>query len=1040
MNLDVAKRRYKDVFRSDVINSSRGDFLATHVPMKTLYVTDHSEVTTQDRKSSLNEEEVYERFFSESDDDQFVLVKGSSGAGKSHLIRWFYTVLELRKAENEVVLPIRRADNTLKGTIRQLIEMPEVKNMPNTALYKKLSSASTTMPEMELKNTIFFTFVNLIECDDGKAGEDQERMLSRVDRQHLIALMQNSLFKERIMDEGGPVERIYSKLAENKSGDSNDKAAEFVANDFAIDSEFYNSLISTGADDKARKIANKLVDNDEFTKKIVDYVNLFVEKVIQRCAGLEPGDLGLVVQEIRSELYKQGRRLTVLIEDITAASGVDDSLLDALLTDKAGYKDKNLCRINAIVGTTDGYYVDRFRINTKGRIKNFINVPDDMFANDTKGLIEFFARYLNTASLTEADINKWLDSKGSEESYPAHEVTIGKGWGECKVGNAVINLFPFTENAIKFLYRAQDINARHPRALMREILEPYLESAISDIKNFPNKRITLEGVNQELRNTIYNRNDLDDDTKLRLTQFMYIWGDGTNNTFARKNEKFIGAIPESIFYQLGLPILDGQIVAPPKEHEEGENGQSGTDHLGEAQTEIPVVEENKQVNIALNEVDKWIEDKNYKLNIGQTTANVRALNDARKNINAYLFSVIDWVSEGVPIDAVVRVRDTSSKFLVAFERQTMKSDAVIYLPASIESRKIIEAFVRWSEVGSKSWDFPGSADFLYRVQRWTEKIKPEIIKSILHFGDKEVNYFSYATAAEYYRLIFNGYCAKYQNPQNFSVEMLLQKNEPSTVANGHSKNWNDLMKKMNGPDGTEARNVVLQYFNLPQGTAVNSTNYEFDYVSFNKAVRKVINNGLVFSDSDLQLDDPVRKRKLLSEHLKFILDRIDNVINEEKKLLNDKVTVLSKLIDLDEIDDEKDITDVIDLVKKFYSEAQNNHVGVAMHYDQALIKSCTKNASAIVSALKNAAQIENTSSVQELLLRFSKDPVYLLTDFVSLLTKTDADVQKANAEISNRMNSGNGADDDSVDEKYLTEKHQLQSCREMIEEVKNNAD
>ena len=28
----------------------------------------------------------------------------------------------------------------------------------------------------------------------------------------------------------------------------------------------------------------------------------------------------------------------------------------------------------------------------------------------------------------------------------------------------------------------------------------------------------------------------------------------------------------------------------------------------------------------------------------------------------------------------------------------MKSDSVVVLPASIESRKIIEAFVRWSEV------------------------------------------------------------------------------------------------------------------------------------------------------------------------------------------------------------------------------------------------------------------------------------------------------------------------------------------------------
>ena len=41
--------------------------------------------------------------------------------------------------------------------------------------------------------------------------------------------------------------------------------------------------------------------------------------------------MGLVILEIRQELFKQGKTLTILIEDITAASGVDDSLLDALL-------------------------------------------------------------------------------------------------------------------------------------------------------------------------------------------------------------------------------------------------------------------------------------------------------------------------------------------------------------------------------------------------------------------------------------------------------------------------------------------------------------------------------------------------------------------------------------------------------------------------------------------------------------------------------------------------------------------------------------
>ena len=1035
MNIEIAKQRYKSVFRPDVINNTKGDFLATHVPMKNLYVISHADVTLQDKKHPMTEEEVFDRFFASSEEDQFVLVKGASGAGKSHLIRWFYTMLELRKTEREIVLPIKRADNTLKGTIKQLIDMPEVQNMPNKNLYKKLASASTTMPEIELKNTIYYTFVNLIESDDGKASEDTERMINRVNRQHLVALLQNSLFKERLMLEDGPIERIYCKFAENKTTEVNDKAAEFISADFELDSNFFNELLNSGADEKARKIANKLIDNDAFVKKIVDYINLFVEKVIQRCAGLEPGDLGLVIQEIRQELYKQGKTLTILIEDITAASGVDDSLLDALLTNKVAYPDKNLCRINSIVGSTDGYYVDKFRVNTKARIENFINVSDDMFNNDVNGLVEFFARYLNTISLPEDAIDKWLGNKADPDLYPVHEVTIGNGWDEFKLGNSHINLFPFSSRAITFLYKKQDSNMRHPRALMRDILEPYIKNSLEDLQDYPKRRSSLEGMDPTLQNTIYNRNDLDDNTKIRLTQFMYIWGDGTNNVYSKVGVRYIGGIADCVYEQLGLPLLDGKQVETPTGEDE-DLTQIDPPKPVTPDPVVQIVKENEQVAIALKEVDKWIENVDYKLNIGQTTANVRALNEARKNMNAYLYAVIDWASEGVPIDAMVRVRDTSNKFLVSFERQTMKSDSVVVLPASIESRKIIEAFVRWSEIGGKSWNFEGSTDYLFRVQKWTESIKPIIVKSIMRYEETEIDYFSFAAAAEFYRLIFNGQCKSFQKPQNFNVEMLLKKNVVDNASNGHTKNWNDLLKKMNGSDGNDARNCVLQYYNLPQGTAVTSTNYEFDYISFNKAVRKVINTGLKYGIDDLQLEDPVRKRRLMSEYLKYILDRIDTVVSGEKNALNEVIDVLGKVVDLDDIDDEEDIKEIITSIKKFYNQAQISHISVAIHYDVSLINSCNKNAGAIVSAIKTANQIKETTDTQELLLKFSKDPVFALSDFAKLLTLTNSDLVIAKQEVANRMNNVISAGGGNNTDQYNTDKENLQECKKIIAEVK----
>ena len=551
MNIEIARKRYMDVIRPDVMHNSLGDFLATHVPMKKLYVTEHltdqAGVPELDKKSPKTEEEVYELFMGEKEEDQFVLVIGDSGAGKSHLIRWMNTMLEIRKPDNEVVLPIRRVDNTLKGTIKQLIELPEVRELPDKELYKKLASATTTVPEKELKETLYYQFVIQITNDDGKAGDaDGDRKISNVDRKHLIALLQNSLFKARLMEDDGPIDRIYGKFAENKTNDINDKAAEFYLEDFDIDAGFRNQLL-LGADDKARKIADKLIGNGDFMNLVKEYMNLFVEKVIQRCAGLEPGDLASVIEEIRQELYKQGKTLTILIEDITAASGVDDSLLDALLTDKIEYPDKKMCRMNAIVGSTDGYYREKFRTNTKGRIHNFVYVPDDLFSENQSGLIEFFAKYLNTISMESHEIEKWIESgKADVKSYPIHTVTIGNGWGEYKLDGNVINLFPFTQHAIMFLYDKQDTSKRNPRALMREIIEPYIKDALDHLDEFPVRRPSFVAPNPELQNVIYNDKSLDDATKIRLSFFMYIWGDGTLQSYEKDGESYVAGLPVSV--------------------------------------------------------------------------------------------------------------------------------------------------------------------------------------------------------------------------------------------------------------------------------------------------------------------------------------------------------------------------------------------------------------------------------------------------------------------------------------------------------------
>ena len=198
MNIEIARRRYKEVLRVDVITNTQGDFLATHVPFKKLYVTRHADLVPADYNYPLSETEVYDRLITPRDDDQFVLVKGDSGTGKSHLIRWFQAMLMANKPDSEAVLFVRRNDNTLKGTIKQLLEMDEVKNLPDSQMYKKPVNAGASVPEDELKANIFYYYVSKIESDDGKGDnvkdlseEERDRYFGKADRSHMIALFNN---------------------------------------------------------------------------------------------------------------------------------------------------------------------------------------------------------------------------------------------------------------------------------------------------------------------------------------------------------------------------------------------------------------------------------------------------------------------------------------------------------------------------------------------------------------------------------------------------------------------------------------------------------------------------------------------------------------------------------------------------------------------------------------------------------------------------------------------------------------------------------
>lgn len=1035
MNKNIALTRYKDVLKVDVIANSMSDFLATHVPFKKIYLTEKltsdANIADSDKKKTYTEEEIFEEIVEPKEIDQFNLVVGSSGSGKSHLIRWLGATLEKRKPDNEAVLFIRRNDNTLKGTIKQLLEIPEIKNLPNREAYKKLTQAAATVPEQELKTTIYSSFINKIKNDDDII-EDETNKLKHAYRKLLIALMQNSKFEKTMMQEGGPVDRIYAKFAESKIVQKAESIG-FLPDDFLITPDFRDELEKDGADRNAIRMADKILQDSDLQQQIANYLNSFIEKVIQMCIAFEPGDLRQIFVEIRQELRKQNKSLTMFIEDITAFTGVNEALLDALMTPHTGdYEKDQMCRINAIVGSTSGYYKDSFRDNHKQRISNFIVIPDEIFGENHDGLVEFFAKYLNTLSLNREDIEKWANAGAKSDNYPIHKVDLGDKWESYELNDGKkINLFPFSEHAIVYLYESQELEQRTPRLLIRNIIEPYLMDALNDIKHYPSRNVPVERFDQSLRYIINSHSsEYTSEVLVRLTQFMYVWGDGTNSVYDKDGEEYIGNINSDIYKELDLPIIKGDVISEPKK---------GTSKKTE---EKPLPKQKEEydydsVNIAMSEIHKWMENKNYKLNVASNVKGVKELSEARKNINNYLYDAIDWVSEEIPVDVVEKYKNTSSKYLISFERQTTDSDALIKLPAEIKTERILEAFIRWNIQGNKSWKFESATDHLQTVEMWLDEIKTEIKNKIMLSGNERTKYFNFSLAYEVLRRIINGEFTNYKSLKDFSADLLLKKENDTKCDSYHCQTWNNFKNKINDQDSNEISSIVLRYYNMPQGTVSSSSMIELNYVEFEKEFNDVIKKNFDYNDNDYQVDDPFKKRAKVSELLKQTLSKAKIVVSDEISYIDTQLEKIKELINLNNIDDDE-IEEVCDKAKRFYLQASKSQISVFEEENKNRISFCDENSKKIIEAIDIINQVKNNNELSEQLLLLSTDPMQYLGKFVALLDSLNKDIIRANTEVDSKT----GAFDVSkVENKgYVNEIKMIKDCKKILKEMLDSYD
>ncbi len=1046
MNTDIAKKRISQVLRIDSIDSTDSDFLATHVPFRKIAVAAKS--GDQFEETYKSEEDIYRDLFNNAltkNDHQFVIVEGSSGAGKSHFIRWLYAKLSAREEKEDVVLLIRRSDNTLKGTIRQLLEIKEVKEISNKEAYERLVRANQTITESKFKSTIYHQFIVEIENDTSET-------LGNIKRKKLIALLNNSVFQERLMGAGGPIDRIYSKITSSSSGVDLDLIAQFSKTDLTLDIDFIYQL--DDADRKAQDFADDLLEgNDEFIQKITDYLNTFVETVIQTSAGIEPGDFQQIFKEIRQELKRKGKNLILLVEDITSFTGVNQALLNALVTGHTGSNAvDNLCKLISVVGTTTQYY-NQFRDNYRDRITKQITIHDGVIGDNKSDLVQFVAKYLNAISLDSEAFDKWVKNGAYSEDMPVYEDLDHDHWDKFKLASGKqISLFPFTQNAIVNLYGAMS-DHKTPRYILRDIVEPAVNEVLHDISSFPKFCLGWhsslpESVENRIGNIVQSMpiaSELKVDYRKRLVVFMGFW---TNKTLDVAGNGRIAGIKTELFFDLGFGEFASKLISTATVTSKSSADTEAVEEIVESESQT------YPTNSCVKEQPK-IDPKNQK-DYDSFRENVISWHrdgeklirfiPIRDQISNFVYDTINWQQEGVPLDSRNKFKDSIGGRLVGFERQDQALDkCIVIFNDTDEIYQLLLCFGKWLYLGNKSWNFPDSASAIYFATLWLQRNKDRFVNAVKNVdnGIAVPAYIKAAMIGKVYKLIINGKIGD-TKLNRLGDETFLSndtsKNLAAEFSSGHSQEWYDLHQFIyNDPRAVDSYTASVRYFNLIQGMTINTDNYVLNYPLYQSALKEIRKSEYVLDENDINdTEKAVKDKREIFEFTQRVLSKVHRVVDGETALAHKSAKDILDYFDFD-IEDELDASDIRDMINDiqiFYQRCFSAGININI-IDDVSLKKLKNSASEIAKAMSVLQKDYSGEDDISVLCAFSENPIGVVLPFLDMLKRTDKDIAIAEEQMKNEKNilTRRGSWNDNIDPRFEQQKESFEALFAELKEV-----
>ena len=184
-------------------------FMATHVPFRYLEFLEFGDA--QSDTIHLNENQIYDQYIvNKTNKHQMLIVRGTNGTGKSHLICWLHNRFVNDKdnydENKEKVIFLQRLGNTVRGAVQQMLDEGLVQDPDLQVKFKKFCNAEESQNEEEFKASIYNEYVRRTQTDGTNETYKQ------VSCKNIAAFLFDTRVQGYMLRPEGPVDKCYQMI------------------------------------------------------------------------------------------------------------------------------------------------------------------------------------------------------------------------------------------------------------------------------------------------------------------------------------------------------------------------------------------------------------------------------------------------------------------------------------------------------------------------------------------------------------------------------------------------------------------------------------------------------------------------------------------------------------------------------------------------------------------------------------------------------------------------------------------------------------